>query len=106
MSDARQILAPTALTLRDSQGRRLELIVHLFFREFLGGKISHALNRDRIILECQFERPGSVFVFGVFHVAGDGTVGDVHGVDIIKISKLQTLSVTLAGGGFWHWLLA
>jgi hypothetical protein len=97
MSDGRQILARTALTLCDPQEGRLKFISSPLFREFLGREITHALNRDRIILECQFERPSAVFVLGVLHAAGDSPVANCHGVDIIKISRLQ-LFVTLAGG--------
>ncbi len=75
------------LTLGDSQGGRVKLIVHLLLRKFLAREITHALNRDRIILECQFERPGAVFVLGVLHVAGDGPVGNIHGVDVINIAS-------------------
>ena len=85
MPDGGQILARTALTLGDSQGRRLEFIVHLFLRQFLGGQITDTLNRDRIILDCQFERPGAIFVLGVLHVAGDSPIGNIHGVDVINI---------------------
>src|ERR1700677_2524976 len=71
----------TPSSSRVSQGRGLQFVVHLFFREFLGREISHALNRNRVILQRQFERPGAVFVFGVLYLA----VADTHGVDIIKI---------------------
>jgi len=77
----------TALTLRDSQGRCVKFVVHLLFREFLGREIAGAFNRDRIFVERQFERPGAVFVVGVLDVGGDCAVADVHGVDIIKISR-------------------
>ena len=86
MSDGRRILARTALALRDPQGGRLKFIVHLLFREFLGREIAGAFNRDRIILDRQFERPGAVFVLGVLHVAGDSPVGNIHGVDVVNIA--------------------
>jgi hypothetical protein len=62
----------------------VEFVVHLFFRKFLGREITDALNRYGIILERQFERPGAVFVVGVLHVGGYGTVANGHGVDIIN----------------------
>ena len=74
--------APTTLTFGDSQGGRLEFIVHLILREFLGGEISDTLNRDRIILERQPERPRAVFVVGVLHVGGDCPIANVHGFDV------------------------
>ena len=80
--------------LRVSQRRRLEFVVHLFFSEFLGRETTDTLNRYGIILERQFERPRTVFVVGVLHVAGDGAVGNTHRVDVIRISRLQ-LFVTL-----------
>jgi len=86
MSDVRQILARTALTLSDSQGSRVKFIGHLFLREFLRLEVRRTFNRHRIILERQFERPSAVFVVGVLHVGGDGAVGDIHGVDSIKVA--------------------
>jgi hypothetical protein len=79
----------TASTLRNSQGRRLKFVVHLLLREFLRRKITHAFNRDGIILERQFERPGAVFVIGELHVGGHGPVANGHGVDITKIGRLH-----------------
>ena len=87
MSDVRQILARTALAFCDPQGGRLKFVVHLVFREFLGREIRRNLNRGRIILESQVERPSAVFVFGVLHVAGYRPVGNIHGADIIKIGS-------------------
>jgi hypothetical protein len=87
MSDGR-ICSQTALTFRVSQRRRLKLVVQLFFGEFFGREISDAFSRHGIILECQFERPGAVFVVGLLHVGGDGAVRDVHSGDNIKIGTL------------------
>jgi hypothetical protein len=47
----------SASPLRDSQGRRLKLVVHLLFCAFFGREISDAFNRDGIILEPLLERP-------------------------------------------------
>jgi hypothetical protein len=61
----------------------------LLLREFLGRKIIHAFDWDRIILERQFERPSTVFVVCELHLGGYGSVANVHGVDIIKISAAK-----------------
>jgi hypothetical protein len=83
-SDGR-ICSLTTSPLRDPQRRRLEFVAHLFFSEFFGREISDAFNRHGVILERQPELSTTVFVVGVFHVGGDGAVGDVHRVDVINV---------------------
>jgi len=67
----------------------VKFIARLLFRKFLGRETADAFNRYGIVLERQFERPSAVFVVGVIHVGGDGAVGNLHRVDVIRISKLQ-----------------
>jgi hypothetical protein len=46
-------------------------------------------------------------VFGVFHIAGDGAVGDIHGVDVTPIlsrSAGSNSSVTSQLGPILAWL--
>jgi hypothetical protein len=81
----RRDFGPGELPLRDPQRSCLKFVRHLLFGEFFGREVSDALDRHGIILERQAERPGAVLVADVLHVTGDGAVGDLHGVDIIKI---------------------
>lgn len=77
-------------TLGDSQGGRLKFVVHLLLREFFGREFIHPFNRDGIVFQSQFKRPGGVFVFRVFHFAGYGTVADIHVADITRIRQTST----------------
>ena len=93
-------------TLRDSQGRGLKFIFHLLFREFLTRKTASAFNRDGIIFKRQFERPSTVVVSSVLHVAGYGPVANVHGVDITRITWVSnflepSLVGSDSGNGCW-----